>query len=241
MKEQNLPPVRIRDRLLTAMREGEYAHCPRLPRENVLSEQLGISRTQLRDVLALLEQEGFITRRHGVGTVINHHVLAAESRMDIEVEFMDMIRQTGREPGLGRVRVSRELANGEMARRLKVEEGSGLLRISRVCTGDGKPLIYCEDVLSEGLISRNYDEEDLEQPIFQFLREFCQVDSYLDLTEVRPVTADEKLSEILQVPLGAPLLFMDETDYDVDGKPVFCSSEYFADGVFRHTVMRKRL
>lgn len=241
MKEQSLPPMRIRDRLLTAMREEEYADCPRLPRENVLSEQLGISRTQLRDVLALLEQEGFITRRHGVGTVINHHVLAAESRMDIEVEFMDMIRQAGRTPGLGEIRVLHELADQEMARRLQVEEGSPLLRVSRVCTGDRKPVIYCEDVLPEGLICLDYEESDLEQPIFQFLRDFCRLDSYLDLTEVRPVTADEKLSEILQVPVGAPLLFMDETDYDIDGKPVFCSAEYFADGVFHHTVMRKRL
>lgn len=32
---------------------------------------------------------------------------------------------------------------------------------------------------------------------------------------------------------------MEEVDYDIDGRPVFCSSEYFVDGIFRHTVMRK--
>jgi len=31
-----------------------------------LREMLGISRTQLRDILASLDREGFITRRHGV-------------------------------------------------------------------------------------------------------------------------------------------------------------------------------
>ena len=50
----------IRAQLLTAMQVGEYAHCDRLPRESVLSEMLGISRTQLRDILASLEREGFI-------------------------------------------------------------------------------------------------------------------------------------------------------------------------------------
>ena len=34
---------------------------------------------------------------------------------------------------------------------------------------------------------------------------------------------------------------MDEVDYDIDGVPVFVSSEYFADGIFRHTVLRKKL
>ena len=76
----------IRDYLLSAMRTGEYAQCDRLPRESVLSEKMGISRTQLRDILAALEREGFITRRHGVGTIINHYVLDAQTRMDIEID-----------------------------------------------------------------------------------------------------------------------------------------------------------
>ncbi len=85
----------IRAQLLSAMRNGEYAHSERLPRESALAVTLGISRTQLRDVLASLEREGFITRRHGVGTIINRHVLDVQTRMDIEVEFLDMIRQNG--------------------------------------------------------------------------------------------------------------------------------------------------
>ena len=48
-------------------------------------------------------------------------------------------------------------------------------------------------------------------------------------------------AEIFQVPMGTPLLNMDEVDYDIDGRPVFCSNEYFVDGIFRHTVMRKKL
>ncbi len=47
--------------------------------ESVLSEKLGISRTQLRDILASLDREGFITRAHGVGTIINRHVLGAQA------------------------------------------------------------------------------------------------------------------------------------------------------------------
>ena len=63
----------------------------------------------------------------------------------------------------------------------------------------------------------------------------------VDLTDVRAATAYATLADIFQVPMGTPLLNMDEVDYDIDGKPVFCSSEYFADGIFRHTVLRKKL
>lgn len=231
----------IRTQLLSAMREGEYAHCDRLPRESVLSEKLGISRTQLRDILASLDREGFITRRHGVGTVINRHVLGAQARMDIEVEFMDMIRQSGHTPGVAFVRAAEGAADEKAAGQLGIPVGTPVLKISRLCTADGRPAIYCEDIVEKAKLRHPYTEAELRQPIFDFLQSVCGLSSYLDLTDLRPVAADAFLSGIFQLPEGTPLLNMDEVDYDIDGAPVFVSREYFADGVFRHTVLRKKL
>ena len=231
----------IRAQLLAAMRTGEYAQQERLPRESVLCVKLGISRTQLRDILASLEREGFITRRHGVGTIINRHVLNVRTRMDIEVEFLDMIRQSGYQPGVAGVRASEGTAGRKVAGQLRIPEGTPVLRISRLCTADGRPAVYCEDVFEKALVRGDYTSNDLKLPIFHFLQQFCGVSPYLDLTDLRPVAADEQVAQILQVPPGAPLLFMDEVDFDIEGIPVFCSREYFADGIFRHTVLRKKL
>lgn len=231
----------IRLQLLADMKEGAYAHCERLPRESVLAEKLGISRTQLRDILASLEREGFITRRHGVGTIINRHVLEATARMDIEVEFLDMIRQSGYKAEVAYVRVSDGTADAKIAKQLAIEEGTPVIRIARLCTADGRPAIYCEDVMDKSLVKGNYTIKDLKLPIFHFLQQFCGIYPYLDLTDLKPITADAALAETLDVEIGAPVLYMDEVDFDIDGKPVFCSQEYFADGFFRHTVLRKKL
>ena len=177
----------------------------------------------------------------GVGTIINRHVLNAQTRMDIEVEFLDMIRQSGHEPAVASVRVSDGTADKRIAAQLQIPEGTPIIRVSRLCTADGKPAIYCEDVIEKALAQGGYTINDLKLPIFHFLQQFCGVNPYLDLTDLRPVVADAALAEIFQVPMGSPLLNMDEVDFDIDGKPVFCSNEYFADGIFRHTVMRKKL
>ncbi len=161
----------IRAQLLSAMRDGEYAHCDRLPRESVLSEKLGISRTQLRDILASLDREGFITRRHGVGTIINRHVLGAQARMDIEVEFMDMIRQSGRTPGVAFVRAADSAADEKTAGQLGIPVGTPMLRISRLCTADGRPAIYCEDLVEKAKIRRSYTDAELRQPYFRLFAE----------------------------------------------------------------------
>ena len=242
MSQQAAQPRTLRAQLLYAMREGEYAQCDRLPRESVLAESLGISRTQLRDILAMLEREGFITRRHGIGTLINRYVLDTRVRMDMEVEFLDMIRQSGYEPAVAFVQVSEDCADETAAVQLQIEVGAPVIRVARLCTADGRPAIYCEDLLAKSLIRRSdYTLKDLKLPIFDFLQQFCGVSPYLDLTDLRPVVADAALGERLQIPAGAPVLRMDEVDYDIDGKPVFCSREYFVDGFFRHTVLHKKL
>ena len=192
----------IRSQLLADMKDGAYASCERLPRESVLAEKLGISRTQLRDILASLEREGFITRRHGVGTIINRHVLNVQTRMDIEVEFLDMIRQSGHEPAVAFVRVSDGTADAQVAAQLRIPEDTPIIRIARLCTADGRPAIYCEDVVEKALAKGDYTIQDFKLPIFHFLQRFCGIYPYLDLTDVRPAAADAALAEIFQVPMG---------------------------------------
>ena len=60
-------------------------------------------------------------------------------------------------------------------------------------------------------------------------------------TEVRAVSADPETSEALQIPIGSPVLFMDETGYDFTGCPVLKSFEYYRDRVLHHTVLRKKI
>ena len=170
VSSQPMQSKTIRAQLLSDMREGAYASCSRLPRESVLAEMLGISRTQLRDILASLEREGFITRRHGVGTVINRHVLNVRTRMDIEVEFLDMIRQSGHEAAVASVRANTCAADAHVAHQLGIPQGTPVLRVDRLCTAGGIPAIYCEDFIEVSRIQGEYTLQDLQQPIFHWRR-----------------------------------------------------------------------
>ncbi len=240
--EQSLNhPDLIRHALIESMKIGQYAHCRQLPPEKELSEKLNVSRTLLRDVLGTLEQEGLIIRRHGVGTIINRRVLALSCRIDIETEFLDMIRQSGFQPSVHLIRVSTTPASDQTAQQLQTQPGIPLLYVERVCSADGQPAIYCTDVIPVSLIKKHYTMDDLRAPIFSFLRHFCGVVPYMDVTSVRPVLADSTVSEMLRIPPGSPVLNLEELDLDQNGAPVFLSSQYFADGILQHTIIRKKL
>ncbi len=240
MDEQEL--YSIRERLLYEMKRGAYAQAEKLPAEAVLAVSLGISRTQLRDSLASLEREGFIVRRQGIGTVINRQVLAVTTRMDLEKEFLDMVAETGAKPGIAFVEVDTVFADEEMSKRLLVSANTPVIRVSRAITADDRTAIYCIDYVSFHVVKKyTYHKEDLEKPIFYFLEKFCDISVYMDLTVVRPMVADRRLGELFGIEAGSPILYMDEVGYDIDSRPVLWSKEYYADGIFEHTVLRKKI
>lgn len=232
---------KLQKRILEEIESGEFATASRLPRELVLAERMGVSRTQLRDVLIEIEREGFITRIHGFGTVINRHVLQVKSRMDIEVEFLDIIQKNGYEPSIMWIEIEETTACKHIANKLAIQEGDKIVRIRLVCGADGRPAIYSEDVLAEKIVKKDYKKEKYQGIVFDFLERFCNRKTYMDLTEIHPAIADEKLADILEVPIGTLLLNMEEVNYDVKGEVLFYSRQYFVDGLIKHTVFRKRL
>ncbi|HUS17408.1 MAG TPA: GntR family transcriptional regulator, partial [Chloroflexia bacterium] len=53
-----------------AIVQGTFRPGSQLPGEMELGTMLGVSRTVVREALRILEEDGLITRRHGVGTFV---------------------------------------------------------------------------------------------------------------------------------------------------------------------------
>jgi GntR family transcriptional regulator len=231
----------IWNELLYDMRFGCYKDADKLPPETELAAELGISRTQLRDGLAILEQSGFITRRRRIGTVINRHVTDVRTRIDLEVEFIDMIEQAGYKPHVIHLGVNTVTDNEKVASKLRIALHSPVLSVARLITADDRPAIYCVDYIPyERIKDYNYTLEDLEPPIFYFIEQYCHTSIYMDLTEVSPFTANKEISDLLQVPVGAPVLHLDEVAYNINDEIILYSDEYYADGILNHVVLRKK-
>ncbi|HZK29334.1 MAG TPA: GntR family transcriptional regulator [Clostridia bacterium] len=228
--------------LLEDIRHGKYKNADKLPPETELATELGISRTQLRDGLSLLEQNGFITRRRGIGTAINRNVVNIETRLDIKLEFHTMIRRIGREPVMKLLSAEIETDNPTAAKKIGVPSNTPILTITRLVTADDTPVIFCIDhIPSSAIVDYDYTVEELELPVYYFLEKYCHTNVLMDLTEVRIGAANALMGETLNIPEGTPLLLMDVVAHNVDNEPILYSQEYFIDGTFNHTVLRKRL
>lgn len=242
MKENHELSYEITQRLLQEIRTGRYAGCAKLPPEVTVAQEMGVSRTLIRDCLSTLEREGFISRKHGVGTIINPHVLAADTRMDLEKEFLEMVADAGYRSEMIPGKCALVAADENVAGKLGILPGALVFQAERVVTGDGHPIIYCVDHIPLACVKTDdYDIKLLERPVFLFIEKYCHEEIYMDLTEVRAMIAGEKLADILNISPQHPLLYMDEVGYTFIGKPILYSKEYYVDGALEHKVLRKKI
>ena len=63
--------AQLADRLAKMILDGEYRPGEQLPTERELAEQLGVSRTMVREAAKLLEARGLVEIRRGVGTFVS--------------------------------------------------------------------------------------------------------------------------------------------------------------------------
>ncbi|MDY4611990.1 MAG: GntR family transcriptional regulator [Sphaerochaetaceae bacterium] len=228
--------------LLQEIKSGRFSHSMMLPPEQELAKDFGISRTLVRDCLSVLEREGFISRKHGIGTLINQHVLNIRTRIDLEEEFLDMVRNAGKSPTTRFVKNDEIQASATIASALLLKEGDIVIRSERLIEADGTPAIYCNDYIpKKNVVTTTYDAGILDKPIFDFIGTYCHAEVHMDLSEVNAVIADDYTATMLGVAPGCPLLSIHDIGYDFFGKPLLYSEELYVEGIFKQTILRKKI
>ncbi|MBP7693691.1 MAG: GntR family transcriptional regulator, partial [Anaerolineales bacterium] len=82
--------------LRLAITQGTYHPGSQLPTEAELGALLGVSRTVVREALRVLQDEGLIARRHGVGTFVREHAIL--KNLNFNFGITEMIESAGLKP-----------------------------------------------------------------------------------------------------------------------------------------------
>lgn len=227
------------EELRGAILGGTFRPGSRIPTEAELCEMLGVSRTVVREALRVLEDDGLVTRRHGVGTFVREHPIL--KNLNFNYGTTDMIRSGGMEPGNGHLAIWSDKADPEIAKQLRVEPGTAVVTIERVRTADGRPVVYSLDTLPEALLKR----AELDPEIFRTQSLYVILQTVLDqvieygVARLLPMNAPDHVAQHLQLPPNALTMYIVQTDYSPDDQPIVYSREYHLPDAFDFIVWRR--
>ncbi len=229
----------IAESLKEAIEDGRLTPGERLDNELVLAERFGVSRPTIRQALHRLMQEGLVSRRRGLGTI----VLAPRILRSVALTSLyDDLMETERYPSTVVISVAESECEEDVAEALSMSPRSTVLCLERLRLADGSPLAVMRNYLPAGLL-RGWPEKELEMAgLYDVLRrQGVELNGGEQVIGARRATARE--ARLLETSRGATLLTMKRTAFDGAGRPVEHGSHvYLADRYsFRMTLTAPRL
>ncbi len=205
---------------------GARAPGARLPVEAELAERFGVNRHTVRRALGVLAERGLIEATAGRGTFVKE----APLRYPIgpRTRFSEIVSAGGREP-FGRFIGSQvEPACAEVARELRVAEGTPVLRIDSIHEADGVPISMgtawfpharCQDLdliyAATGSLTRALSTLGI-------------ADYRRWETRVSARAADDRERDMLSLASGRSVMVVERIDVDVTGAPLQWGRSSFA-------------
>ena len=225
--------------LRQAIAKGTFRPGSQLPTEAELCQMLGVSRTVVREALRVLEEDGLVARRHGVGTFVRDHPIL--KNLNFNFGITEMIESAGLTSGTSHLAIRTEAADQEIADQLRVPPGTSLVTIERVRTADGRPVVYSLDTLPESLLQNaGFDPQLLlTQSIYSALQTTLGQLIEYGIARLLPMIAPSDVAEKLLLSPNALTLFIVQTDYSPDDKPLVYSREYHLPDAFDFIVWRR--
>ncbi len=226
----------VRQGLLDDLLGGTLEPGEKLPNEDKLAERFAVSRATVREAVLGLLEAGYLIRRHGSGTYVTS---APRSRhaLDATVSYTAMIRDAGHEPGETVIRKGVRAATELEHTLLGLGDSESVMELERVRLADRRPVIYSRDRIRASLLQGVADEA-LDSSLYEILNEAGHA-VVRARAELIPTLADAKLSRLLEVTRGAPLLHIDQVDYDARGRAVMLSQEWHVADAFELIVNRR--
>ena len=222
----------------------------RLPNEVELAEAIGVSRGTMRTALNILQEQGLIWRRQGIGSFVSEQPVL-EQRLDINSGVTELIVSMGFTPGTKILEIKLITADERYGERLNIPPGSSLVIVRRIRTANGRPVVSSTDIFPQDILAQRTPPLDLETlktllenrlSIYRmFESEFGLTVDY-GISRLWPVKVDAiQMKQIgLDLPADSVMLFLEQVDYDRNRRPFYLSYEYHVADFCAFTIFRRR-
>lgn len=209
----------------------------KLPSEVELAQKFGVSRPTLREAIKLLQKEGVLITKNGVGTyVANNPALILKNFLNDLVSIGDLITNAGLKDTESHLKIYKAVPEEEWKEKLHIKNENVLI-IERLRVAGEKGVSYTYHIFPES-ISRDYFNEGFSGSLLHFLKEKMGIEIRYAISEVCAVGNNYRDLKA-KTYLGEKIIFLKQLHFDTKDTPVFYSLDYINNEVLRIFVKRE--
>ena len=235
----------LSDEVKIVLKEYIYSMDPhestKLPSENEIAQNYGVSRVTVRKVLDELEQEGLIIRIHGRGTFVNSVATQMNVSLIPAKDYAQIIKDSGNHPDVKLLRCQSEFPSKEVQRGLNLSSEEKVLRVEKIFSSDGYPSLLCVDLIPVSLVGEKINQSLWAiDSTFKVLRNCFHIDVKRDCISFEAVSkrAAKKETKACELLDADALLKISGYCYDQDNKPVSYGVDYYDTKYIRYHMVR---
>lgn len=215
----------LRRALLEAITNGKIPEGSKLPTEEELCDQLGISRPVARQAYSELIAEGYVERMRGKGTFVR----LSDDRgrfIDAQLSFAKEMAILGKSHCTKMVHQEWVTGDLTLASKLNIGLDERCFHIRRMRYADEKPFVLVDNYIPESIFP-GIDKYDLAK---NSLYDIFESDYHVKVTRakrtIRARIAEREFAELFSVECGDPVLYVTNVAIDQNDRPVDYSREY---------------
>jgi GntR family transcriptional regulator len=229
-------PIPLRAQVEQLLREliqkPEFQNGGLLPDECKLATQLGVSRGTIRSGISKLVFEGLLQRKAGVGTrVASNHL---ESGITAWRSFTREMASKGITVQNYQLNYQLTAPAKPAVQGLQLKPDVKVWQLERVRGWDNQPILYSISCFHPRLNLKG--NEDFSRPLYETLEATTGTRPHHAREEFLAVTADARLSKLLQTPRKTPLLLRRHQVFDVGNQPIEFTEVYYVSSRFTLTL-----
>jgi len=233
--------VRLSDSLRSWIREEGLKAGERVPTEKELAERYSVARATVREALKILEQEGLIDVRHGLGRFVSPTAGLMVNRPITTLESLtEMLRGLGYEPRTRVVSAKRTQPTEEEATALDLGNEDEVIRLRRFYEHEQSVLIVSNNTFDVALL----DDADLDDVDFSGSFDLWLArhgaHTQTSAAQIRAENIPADLAELPEVDAADPWLTITERCLDEEGNSVLFSRDFYRGDIFTFNVLRRR-